>query len=123
MSRRWRSRLVRSSLTVLALLLLAAPAVAQFGEAKGNLYGRVLDEQGGPLPGVSVTLNGPGVSLTQTSDARGEYRFLNLPPGRYTLTFALAGFGKVTHENVAVNLGANTNLTDTMKFGSVEASV
>jgi hypothetical protein len=103
-------------------LLLAAPAVAQFGEAYGNLYGRVVDEQGGALPGVTVTLKGPGAPLVGTTDVRGEYRFLNIAPGRYTLTFALAGFGTVTHENVAVNLG-RTQLTDTMKIGTVAAAV
>jgi hypothetical protein len=44
----------------LAILSLAIPAFGQFGEAKGNLYGRTVDEHGIGLPGVSVVLSGNG---------------------------------------------------------------
>ncbi len=123
MAHRFRFRSFGSAFSFLALLLLAAPALAQFGEAKGNLYGRVLDENGGTLPGVTVTLKGPGAPVVQTTDARGEYRFLNLSPGRYTISLALAGFSTVTRENVDINLGANTQVTDTMKVSAVAATI
>jgi hypothetical protein len=106
-----------------AVLLLATPMLAQFGEAKGSLFGRVVDEQGGALPGVAVTLKGPGAPANATTDARGEFRFLNLTPGTYTLSLALAGFSSVNRENVVVALGRGTELTETMKLSSVAATV
>ncbi|HEY3172689.1 MAG TPA: TonB-dependent receptor, partial [Thermoanaerobaculia bacterium] len=118
-----RFRFVLPAIGLLAAFLLAAPVLGQFGEAKGNLYGKVVDEQGGALPGVAVTLKGQGAPQTQNTDARGEFRFLNLAPGTYSLTFALAGFTTVNRENVAVNLGRNTELTETMKLSAVAATV
>ena len=113
--------LVAAGWVVLALAVLVAPLGAQ--QLTGNLYGYVEDEQGGRLPGVTVTLSGIGAPRSQTSDARGEYRFVSLDPGVYTLTFDLQGFSKVTKSNVQVAVGQNTNTSAQLKLSSVEASV
>jgi len=55
----------RGLLPLLALLLGASPALAQYGEAKGNLYGQAVDEQGGVVPGAAVALSGQGPTLTR----------------------------------------------------------
>ena len=44
-----------------------APAAAQTGQTFGELVGKVTDDQGGVLPGVTVTLSGPAVMGTQTA--------------------------------------------------------
>ena len=111
------------AIAVLAMCLLAVPAVAQFGEATGGIFGKVTDEQGGVLPGVSVNIKGPGNADTVYSDARGEFRVVNVPPGVYTLTLALQGFSTVVRENVTVALGRNTELTIPMKLSAVAATV
>src|SRR5262249_5802180 len=66
-SMRHRFRLVGWGLIVVGLFL-AKSAAAQFGEAYGGLYGRVVDETGAALPGVTVTLKGPGAPFTQTTN-------------------------------------------------------
>ncbi|HEY3205268.1 MAG TPA: TonB-dependent receptor [Thermoanaerobaculia bacterium] len=116
-------RLYGSAIALLAMLLLAAPALAQFGESVGSIYGKVVDEQGGALPGAAVTLSGVGATQTQVTNAQGEYRFLNLGPGKYTVSLALAGFTSLTHENVVVGLGRSTEITDTLKLSAVAAAV
>src|SRR5207244_672807 len=60
---------------------------------------------------------------SQVTNAKGEYRFLNLSPGRYTVTLALPGFTTLNHENVVVDLGRNTEITDTLKLSPVAAAV
>ena len=69
------ARWLRSAIGFLALVaicLVSVTAVAQFGESKGNLYGKVVDEQGGVLPGVTVTLSGQGApTIATTRRARG----------------------------------------------------
>ena len=70
-------RLLRTNLTNTAavlgvLLLLPAPTHAQ---ALGRVSGRVLDQTGAVLPGVTVDLVVDTKELTTTSNARGEYRF------------------------------------------------
>ena len=111
------------AIALVAICLASATAVAQFGESKGNLYGKVVDEQGGVLPGVTVTLSGQGAPTIATTDARGEFRFLNLSPGTYTVKLDLTGFAVVTRENVVVQLGRNTEIRESLKLSSVAAAV
>ncbi len=86
-----RNRTSRNALAIavvgLALLAFSGALLAQ--QLTGNIFGFVTDEQGGRLPGVTVTLSGIGAPKTQTTDARGEYRFLNLSSGNYTMSYEL----------------------------------
>ena len=75
------------------------------------------------MPAVSVTLSGQGAPRTETTDARGQFRFLNLSPGTYAVKLELAGFASVLRENVVVSLGRNTEFTETMKVSSVAEAV
>ena len=60
----------------------------------GQIEGTVLDEQGGVLPGVTVTLRNEatGVQRVAVTEADGRYRFPALGPGRYSLRAELSGF-------------------------------
>ncbi|MDH3745376.1 MAG: TonB-dependent receptor [Acidobacteriota bacterium] len=96
--------------TILATLLLAPTAFAQ--STRGDIQGAVVDDAGGPLPGVTVevrssVLQGKRIELT---DARGGFRFLALPPGSFKVTFALEGFQAIEQEAVAVPIGGTARL-------------
>jgi hypothetical protein len=105
----------------LGLLLLAAPgAFAQI--STGNIYGTVVDAQGGVLPGATVTLSGDFGTRTVVTTAGGEFRFLSLDSGRYKLTVSLAGFASIARE-VVVTSGENVNLPFTMKVAGVQETV
>src|SRR5476649_961247 len=92
----------RLRLGILAIALgVLLPAVAARGQAStGNLYGKVTDEQGGVLPGVSITLSGQGAPQTTFTDTRGEFHFLNLSVGPYNVSVALQGFATVDRQGV-----------------------
>jgi hypothetical protein len=78
--------------SVLVFLLLAAASHAQtFG---GGISGRVLDESGGVLPGVSVTAThiATGASRTTESSTTGQFSFPDLPLGTYRVEASLQGF-------------------------------
>lgn len=77
-------------------LLLANPAFAQ-GLPTATITGRVINEGQG-LPGVTVTATSPALqgSRTTVTGSSGDYGFVNVPPGDYTLTFALQGFQTLT---------------------------
>src|SRR5919204_3585699 len=111
---------------VLAIVLVvgaAGPAAAQI--ASGNIYGTVADEQGGVLPGATVTLVSTSIGgqpRTTVSDAGGQFRFLNLDPGTYRLPLDLPAFTKQERE-VVVATGLNVNLSFGLKLKTVEETV
>ena len=111
------------SAIVLAAMLAAVPGLAQFGQSTGGIHGKVVDENGGVLPGVSVTIKGPGAPQTIFTDAKGEFHAVNLTPGTYSLTLALASFSTVNREGVIVALGRDTELTVPMSLSRVAATV
>jgi hypothetical protein len=100
---------------------LSASLFAQ--ATSGNIYGSVSDEQGGKLPGVAVTLTGCGAPRSTTTEAQGDFRFLNLAPCTYSVKTELSGFATVERNNVVVNLGTNTELAVSMKIASVATTI
>ena len=94
------------------LLALSVPAAAQL--QTGDLYGVALDEQGSPLPGVTVTVTGVGAPQIQVTGDDGRFRFLNLYPGTYALKAELQGFSTVEYPDIAISVGSNTNIEVTL---------
>ena len=88
----------------LVLLLLVAGAMAQVSTT--SLRGDVVDPSGAVVRGTQITLANPaaGFSRTATTNDRGEYQFLQVPPGTYTLTAAAAGFTTGRKEKVEVEV-------------------
>ena len=87
-----RAVLVRGTLLgcmVCAFVIAAAPAALAQSVTAGSIRGKVTDETGAALPGVTVTVTGPGAAVagrTSVTDGDGEYRFTDLPVGDYKLT-------------------------------------
>jgi hypothetical protein len=117
----------RAAVTVTAAAvlgcLMAAPLIAQSGDPTGGIHCRVVDEQGGVLPGVSVTLRGPGAAMTSVTDALGEFHFIHLSPDNYTIVLEREGFATVNRGNVIVSVGRDTELTIPMKLSTVTAVI
>ena len=107
----WQGALAAAAVAVV-LLLGSGPAAAQ--QQSGNVVGIVTDSEGSRLPGVTVTLTGAGAPAVQITDARGQFRFPGVPPGRYQLSAQLDGFSGVDYPNVQVNIGRNTALELTL---------
>ncbi|MCU1230825.1 MAG: hypothetical protein JWO97_3709, partial [Acidobacteria bacterium] len=102
-------RFVAIIATALCLLLIAVSGFAQ--SSSGNIYGKVQAKDGSALPGVTVTLSGVGAPQNFVTDTTGNFRFLNLDPGTYTLKADLAGYGTNTRNGVAVRIGQNADVT------------
>jgi len=96
---------------ILNLALLSGISFAQV--VTGKIIGKVTEEEGSPLPGVTVDISSPslmgGVHSQVTSEG-GDYRFISLPPGTYKLVFSLDGFQTVERQNIRVSL--NTTVTE-----------
>ena len=106
--------MVRRLLPALVCLLLAQPLFAQ-APAAGRVTGRIADETGGVLPGVTVELRGPGMPVvTAITGADGQYVFENVKPGTYQLAVALINFATVNHPNLQVQAGATVTANEVM---------
>ena len=94
-----------------AVMLVALVAVSAYGQFQtGNIFGRTMSNDGSLLPGVTVTLTGVGAPQTTVSDAQGNFRFINLSPGNYTIRAELAGMGTATRSGIGVRVGANAEI-------------
>jgi hypothetical protein len=100
---------------LLLLVLVAVPASAQM--LVGSVNGKVTDEQGGALPGVTVTLVGKTGSKTTTSETDGTYRFQALDPGTYSVQADMTGFSPRKQENIVITVGKQANVNFALKVG------
>jgi carboxypeptidase family protein/TonB-dependent receptor-like protein len=108
---------------IVGSVLTSVPAAAQSGQ--GSLNGYVKDEQGGILPGVTVTASGPEIQVpvTAVTDSAGYYRLQNLPPGTLTLTAELTGFSTFRREGILMRAGSTFTIDVELKVGALEETV
>ena len=117
----------RPFVTLVVLLIALTSAGAAFAQisADGTIRGYVKDEQGGVLPGVTLTATTPASakSFTGVTDEKGFYRLLNLPPGVYTVSAELTGFAKFGRTGLDVRAELNIQVDVTMKIGTLAETV
>ena len=105
------------------ILFFAATVSAQTGTT--SLRGVALDKTGAAIAGVRMTLTSEARSVTrqtQTNDS-GEYEFLALPPGVYSLVAEKEGFSKFEQTGVQLLVNAPATLNVNLQVGSVATSV
>ncbi|HET9317606.1 MAG TPA: carboxypeptidase-like regulatory domain-containing protein, partial [Vicinamibacteria bacterium] len=107
-------------LVMLASLALQPAVSAQ--DFRGSILGTVSDEQGGAMPGVSVTVTNlnTNVSSTVVSDEKGRYRVQYLISGTYSVQMQLQGFKSVVRKPLEVRVGDVLTVDATMDTGAIE---
>jgi outer membrane receptor protein involved in Fe transport len=105
------------------LLLVCATSFAQ--QTTGTITGRVLDEQGAAIPGVTVTAKSAATGFTRSeaSDSEGIYRLSALPIGIYDVTAELQGFATVSKQGVEVNIAQTQAVDFPMKVAALAETV
>ncbi len=110
--------IVKSRLSVIAVACLAcalSPLTARAQITTGTVTGTIKDAQGGVLPGATVTLvhDSQGTrSAPVVTNATGDFTFVNVPPGTYTLEVELASFKTLKRSGVAVSPGSRVAVGD-----------
>ena len=112
-----RSFLRDFSIGVLSLLLTTGAAWAQLSTAQ--LSGRVTDESGAVLPGVTVTVTQTDTGFTRSdvTDGNGSYVLSNLPPGPYRLEMSLAGFRTYVQTGIVLQVAASPVINAALSVG------
>ncbi|MFA6958712.1 MAG: TonB-dependent receptor [Thermoanaerobaculia bacterium] len=108
---------------VLIALLMPATLLAQSGT--GSLRGRVTDESGAALPGVTVTATqvGTGITRVAVSESDGIYHFPTLQVGDYSLKAELSGFGTMQLTGLRLNVASERNVDISLKAAAVQEQI
>ena len=111
-----RSIAVRFLLGIVCALALFLPIPNAWGQATTSLRGTIVDPSGAAIPHATVVLTNTGTNLqrTMTSDAQGNYVFLEVLPGTYTLEIQASGFA--TYRQTGIHLLVNLPATDDIKM-------
>lgn len=107
---------------VLACVLLV-PGLAY---AQASITGVVRDTSGAVLPGVTVEAASPALIekvRTVVTDDGGQYRIVDLRPGPYIVSFALAGFATVKREGIELSGSLTATVNVEMRVGGVEETI
>ena len=118
-----RKKIFRLFLISLFAFCLTSTTFAQ--RQTGSIFGTVVDEEGTPLPGATVTLSGPALMGTRTyvTTEEGRFRFPVLSPGEYEVKVEVPGFQTTTRKNIICNVGKTIDVTITLKVTTVEEEV
>ncbi len=110
------------SIGVVTMFLTSAIA---YGQATAQLSGRVTDESGGVLPGVSMTVvqTDTGFTRSTVTDTSGTYVLPNLPIGPYRLEVMLAGFRTYVQTGIVLQVAATPAINVTLGLGELAETV
>jgi len=120
----FRKSHVRNVVFLAVALLVAGGVRAQ--STTGRIIGTVTDEGGQGLPGASVTISSDaliGGPRNAISDDDGNFQFISLHPGKYTVKIHLSGFVSQERQDVKVALGGAAALLVTMPQTQFESEI
>jgi outer membrane receptor protein involved in Fe transport len=102
---------------------MAGNAAAQ--QTTGTIAGRIVDEQGSAVPGVTVTGRNTqtGFVRTDVADGEGAYRLSALPVGTYDVTAELQGFSRFESKGLILNVGQTMAVDISLKVANLSETV
>jgi hypothetical protein len=102
-----RAAFMRKPLASLMMVLFCCLPASLWAQATSGVTGVVTDESGAVVVGAQVTLTNPatGFSVTAVTNNDGAYKFLQILPATYRITFAKDKFRTVTISNVELGVG------------------
>src|SRR5437879_7491177 len=109
--------------SVLALFLCASVSVAQ--QITGSITGTVTDPTGASVSGVAVKLTNSGTGVVQSTatNSSGDFRFLLLPSGIYSLDATMSGFKTFRREGIVVEVDRSVAVPVGLQVGQVSDTV
>jgi hypothetical protein len=119
-----------AKLTFLLALLVAGVLLdtnIMFGQntASGTVVGTATDSQGAVVPGATITLTDVTLKTARTapSNESGQYVFVNVPPGEYTLSASMPGFSTTKIEGLVVSVGSQTTANLKLAVGQTQTTI
>lgn len=121
---RWIRCLLYGLFAVVTIAMLP-PTYLGAQADRGAIKGIAQDPSSASVPGAKITLKNEatGVSATAQSGPSGQFSFLNLAPGAYSLTAEASGFSTAVQQHVQVGVGSTVALNVTLQPGQVQQTV
>ena len=112
-------------ITLAALVFVLSPVLVSAQEGRGQLSGRVRDQQGGVLPGATVVaeLLATGAVTEATTGGDGQFTLSVRPGGPFVVTVRMLGFRAQERRQLFVNRGESTTVDFVLQLSSVEEVV
>jgi Carboxypeptidase regulatory-like domain len=109
----------------IACILVLATGTLQAQQTSGSSVGTVTDNTGAVVSGATVTLTNvdTGDRRTATTNAAGDYEFVNLVPGNYRVDIEESGFKHFIRTNVVVQVQGSTRVDASLELGNVSETV
>src|SRR6185437_4314158 len=122
-SPRTRSKNTRAAVICIFAVIFLAP-LSRSQNFRGSIVGEVVDTTGARVPSAKIAARSLQTSFERqaTSDAQGEFRLADLPPGPYRLTVSAPGFMDATSDVSAV-VSSVQDVSVTLKPAAVQQSV
>lgn len=105
---------------VFSALLLAVSLPCLFGQSAAQITGVVLDPAGGFVSDASVSLFSLEKVSEARTDSRGQFAFVDLPPGGYEWQVKHAGFKAVSEPGIRVTGMPVPQMSITLRLGSAD---
>src|SRR5579872_5750822 len=95
-----------------SFLLAALGSFSAFSQTTALLRGTITDPQGAVIADAKVTLSSPNTGFNRyvITSSNGEYQFLQLSPGTYTVMVEAPGFSTLTRSDVQLLVNTPTTL-------------
>src|SRR3954465_3803494 len=116
---------VRAIVLALAALLAVSGVASAQGQQTGEIFGKVTDQSGASLPGVTVTLTSPNLLQPQSAvtSETGTYQFPRLNIGTYTVKFELTGFKSVVQQDIIITVGFSAPVNAKLEISAVQETI
>ena len=120
---RWSSMKRNLQISLAAIFLVVTHVSAQTGLT--SLRGAVTDKTGAAIVGAKVTVTNVTQALQREAQTgpTGEYEFLALPPGSYTLTVEMANFRRYEQRNIQLLVNSPATINATLEVGAASQTV
>jgi outer membrane receptor protein involved in Fe transport len=108
-----------------AISLWLTLAIAAWGQSRATLTGRVTDATGAVVPGTKLTLVNAATNETRsvTVGGNGEFTFLQIAPGAYSLTSEHEGFRKDVRSGIVLEVGQEARIDVSLQVGALTEQV
>lgn len=122
---RYRARFTHIALFLSFAAALTGPGIVSAQQAAANINGTITDSTGSVVEGATVTLTNVAttVSRSTVSNGTGNYVFVDVLPGSYTLKVTKEGFNAINQPQFTLQVNQTATLNFILTVGSTQQSV